>query len=308
MPSPVSSRFTSLLVLAGLLLSGSGRVSAGGTGVIPRPVRVGGPLAVSSAPQEGAPSEVSPRSWSHLYGALFYDTRWAGWFVQSYYQKGYGLVDDNSLSAYGIAWLTADTRSSGAGPAPVIISDNALVLGVGLRYRPVRAFWIDVQEGVAVDLVDRAGASGTRGDFRAIATAGTGTYPEFNVHEEPASPLTLMADFFLSAGYYSRYKNGIGYAQGRLGARALEISRAFMDVYLRFDMALDTEGKFYNNLFEVGPGLRFTPDPDWGLFLMVEAHHGIYADYTSAMKTDREAFYPATYNTVRFLLVFDREF
>ena len=266
-----------------------------------------GPLAGPPTVQAADSALTSPRWWSRIYGALFYNTRWDGWFIQSYLQQGCGIVPDNSLSLYGIAWLTSDTRSRGAGPAPVIISDNALILGVGIRYRPVHAFWVDVQEGLAMDLIDRVGST-TRGDFRAVATAGTGAYPEFLVHPGLQSPMSLLADFFISTGYYSRYKNGIGYAQGRLGVRAAEISRAFMDVYLRFDAAFDTEGEFYNNLFEAGPGFRFTPDPEWGLFLMVEYHHGIYADYTTPMKTERELFYPRSYNTVRFLLVFDRDF
>jgi len=312
MISPGPSRVARLLTMVGLIISCSSAAIAGVRAGHPdfglTSSRIAGPLAVSNPVQTGDVVSASSPWWSHLYGAVFYDTRWKGWFIQSYYQHGYGLSAGNVLSLYGIAAMTADTRSSGAGPAPVIISDNVLVLGAGLRYRPVHGFWIDVQQGVAIDLIDRNGDSGTRGDFRAVATAGTGIYPEFLVHDGLKSPLSLLADFFISAGYYSRYKNGIGYAQGRIGVRAAEFSRAFMDVYLRADAVFDTEGKFYNNLFEIGPGLRLTPDPEWGLFLMVEYHHGMYADYTAAMTLEREAFYPPTYNTVRFLLVLDREF
>ncbi len=252
----------------------------------------------------GGPS----RWWTRLYGAAFYDTRWDGWFLQSYLQQGYDLLPEKRLSAYGIAWMTADTRSSGSGPAPAIISDNILLLGAGIRFRPAPYFWIDAQQGVAFDLVERNGATATRGDFRLVATGGAGVYPEFLVHGDFRSPMTLMAECFLSSGYYSRYDNVITYVQGRFGVRVAEVSRAFMDVYLRGDAAFDSEREFYNNLFEIGPGLRFTPDPDWGLFVLVEYRHGIYADYTAAMQQRRELFYPSTYNAVRFFLVLDREF
>ncbi len=314
MPFPGPSRLRLPAVGLSLFLICTIDLEAGGPAGLslsgPAQSSLSSPLSVSTQVQdEIADPALSPsRWWSHLYGAGFYDTRWDGWFLQSYFQQGYGLVPGNSLSLYGIASLTADSRSSGAAPAPVIISDNVLLLGAGIRFRPVREFWIDVQEALAVDLIDRDGVSGTRGDFRAVATAGTGIYPDFRVHDGLESPLTLLADFFLSAGYYSRYENGIAYAQGRLGFRAAEVSRAFLDLYLRADAALDTEGKFYNNLFEIGPGLRLTPDPDWGLFFMVEYHHGVYADYTAEMTMEREAFYPSTYNTVRFLIVLDREF
>lgn len=291
---------------------GAGTVSAGegkpGLGVV-SPGMPGVGLARPPAPVQGDEElSTASRWWTRLYGAGFYDTRWNGWFLQSYLQQGYDLVPDRRLSFYGIAWLTGDSRSSGAGPAPAIISDNLLLLGAGLRYRPVRWLWFDAQQGVAFDLVERNGAKATRGDFRFSATGGAGIYPDFLVHDHLASPLTPMADFFLSSGYYSRYKNVITYAQGRLGVRVTEVSRSFMDVYLRGDVAFDSEGAFYNNLLEIGPGLRFTPNPDWGLFLLVEYRRGYYADYTDAMKQVRAAFYPAQYDAVRFFLVLDREF
>lgn len=248
------------------------------------------------------------RWWTRLYGAGFYDTRWEGWFLQGYAQQGYDLLPDKLLSLYAIASISGDSRSEGSGPAPTIISDNMFLLGAGVRFRPARYFWIDAQEGLAFDLIDRAGESSPRDDFRLIATAGTGIYPPYLVHGDFRSPFSLMADFFLSSGYYSRYRNGITYAQGRVGARIAEVSRAFADIYLRADFALDTEGKFYNNLFEAGPGIRITPDPDWGLFLMVEYHRGRYADYTAEMRAAREAYYGPFYNSVRFFLVLDRDF
>ncbi len=117
-----------------------------------------------------------------------------------------------------------------------------------------------------------------------------------------------MVDCFGSSGYYSRYENMITYLQGRLGLRVAEISRMFMDLYLRGDAVFDSDGEFYNNLFEIGPGLRFTPDPEWGLFVMVEYRRGFYADYTDAMREARALYYPAQYDAVRFILVLDREF
>ncbi len=258
--------------------------------------------------QEGETDMAQSRWWSRFYGAGLYDTRWEGWFIQSFFQQGYDLMPDRVLSLYGIGWLTADTRSTGAGPAPTIISDNVLILGVGLRYRPSRFFWIDAQEGIGIDLIERSGMSTTRNDFRLVATGGTGIYPEFRVHDDLQAPLTLMADCFGSSGYYSRYENMITYLQGRLGLRAGEVSRMFLDVYLRGDAVFDTDGEFYNNLFEIGPGLRFTPDPEWGLFLMVEYRRGFYADYTEVMSQTRALYYPAQYNAVRFIVVLDREF
>lgn len=247
------------------------------------------------------------RWWTRFYGTGFYDTRWDGWFLHSYLQQGYDLVPDRRLSLYGIAWLSGDSRSSGSGPAPAIISDNLLLLGAGLRYRPAPWIWFDLQEGLAFDLVDRGGSKAVRGDFRLIATGGTGIYPDFQVHDDVRAPLGLMADVFFSAGYYSRYRDGIGYLQGRVGARVFEVSRSFLDLYLRGDAAFDTDDRFYHNLYEIGPGLRFTPDPAWGLFFLAEYRRGFYADRTEEMRARRALFYPAQYDAVRLYLVLDLE-
>jgi hypothetical protein len=266
-----------------------------------------GPDTLSAASGAGA-ADAASRWWTKAYAAGFYDTRWNGWFLQSYAQRGYDLSTNGKFSAYGIGWLTADSRSLGTGTLPVIISDNLFLLGAGLRFKPASWFWIDAQEGVAFDLIEQNGSKAVRNDFRLLATGGSGIYPEFRVHDDVRAPLSLMADCFVSAGYYSRYKNFIAYVQGRIGARALEVSRMFVDVYLRGDLALDANGDFYNNVYEIGPGLRFTPDPDWGLFLMAEYRRGGYANYSDAMQQEREKYYPATYDAFRFFLVFDRIF
>jgi hypothetical protein len=271
----------------------------------PSPVK-DGPDSTTAPGSDAA--EVSPPWWSRVYAAGFYDTRWDGWFIQSFGQLGYRLSDDEKFSLYGIGWLTADSRSTGTGTLPVIISDNIFLVGAGFRYKPAPWLWFDAQEGVAFDLVERAGENQVRNDFRLIATGGSGIYPDLRVHDDVQAPLTLMADCFGSAGYYSRYENFIAYLQGRLGVRAMEVSRMFLDVYLRGDLALDANGDYYNNIYEIGPGMRFTPNPDWGLFLMVEYRNGHYANYSDEMRQEREQFYPPSYDAWRFFLVFDRTF
>src|SRR6185503_18752682 len=37
------------------------------------------------------------RWWTRLYATAFYDTRWNGWFLQSYLQHGYDLLPDKRL-------------------------------------------------------------------------------------------------------------------------------------------------------------------------------------------------------------------
>ena len=303
----VDSRILRALILWTILFAGTPGAADAGAGTLP----AASPLAIPHPRQDADPAPAGDAGspwWKRIYAAGFYDTRWDGWFLQSFGQLGRYINDEQSLSLYGIGMLTTDTRSTGGGTLPVIISDNVFILGVGVRYKPVSWVWFDAQEGVAFDLIERAGESTVNHDFRLIATGGSGIYPDFRVHDDLQVPLSLMADCFASAGYYSRYDNVIAYLQGRVGVRAVEVSTAFADVYLRGDMALDGNGEYYNNIFEIGPGVRFTPNPDWGLFLMIEYRSGRYADYSDEMRMERELYYPPSYEAWRFFLVFDRTF
>jgi hypothetical protein len=157
-------------------------------------------------------------------------------------------------------------------------------------------------------LIDRGSGTVTKGDFRAVATYGNGIYAPFAIHDDFQMPVYPFADVYASAGYYSRYKNVIGYAQLRAGLRAVEVSKTAVDVYARMDMVRDTEKLFYNNIVEFGPGIRLTPNIHWGLYLVGEYHRGVYWDVSDAAKAERASLYAANYNSFRFFLIFERTF
>jgi tetratricopeptide (TPR) repeat protein len=246
--------------------------------------------------------------WTHIYAAPYYDTRWKALFYQGHIQHGYYLSEDRVWSLYGIASISGDNKSDGLGLAPVIISDNSLLLGVGVRVKPFTGFMLDLQEGVAIGLIDRGSGTVTKGDFRAVATYGNGIYAPFAIHDDFRMPMYPFADVYASAGYYSRYKNVIGYAQVRAGLRAVEVSKTAVDAYVRMDIARDTEKLFYNNIVEFGPGIRLTPNIDGGLYLVGEYHRGVYWDVSDAAKAERASLYDANYNSFRFFLIFERTF
>lgn len=265
-------------------------------------VRLKAETELSAVSTGGAPS----RHWTHLYAAPYYDTRWKTLFYQAHIQHGYDLTDDRRFSAYGKASISGDNKSQGVGLAPLIISDNTLLLAVGVRVKPLAGLMIDVQEGLAFDLIDKGSGMKTRGDFRAVAVYGTGIYAPFSVHPELTMPMTPFADLYASAGYYSRYTNGIAYAQGRLGLHALEVKRTSADVYARLDLVGDTERLFYNNLAEIGVGFRLTPNVDWGLHFVAEYHRGFYLDVSAAATAERTLLYDAAYHSGRFFLIYER--
>ena len=254
------------------------------------------------------PGSEPSRHWYHVYGATYYDTRWKALFYQGHVQRGYDLSRDGRWSIYGKASVSGDNKSQGVGLAPLVISDNSFLIAAGVRYKPLPGLMIDVQEGLAIDLIDKGAGRTSRGDFRAVANYGAGIYAPFMVHDSAAFPMAPFADVYASAGYYSRYKNGICYAQARAGLHALEVSHTSVDVYARLDLVGDTERKFYNNLVEIGGGVRITPNIDWGLSLIGEYHRGFYTGVSDAATAERALLYGAAYNSVRLFVIFDRVF
>lgn len=263
-------------------------------------------LAASLEAADAGKPKMIPRWWTHAYAAPYYDTRWEALFIQSHLMRGRYLTDDELLSLYGIVMLSADTKSSNSGQASVIYSDNSVVVGAGLRLKPFTGLMLDVQEGLAFDLL---GVSDPRGDFRAIATYGTGIYPSFVVHEDVQTPWTPFVDLYSSFGYYSRYDNGIGYGQLKGGFRALEVQQTALNLYGRLDLIVDTEKEYFNNLYEYGVGMRLTPNIDWGLYLDIEYHHGTYIEVSNRATLERMAGgLNAEYNSVRLFVILERMF
>ena len=248
------------------------------------------------------------RWWTRFYVAPYYDTRWNSTFLSSNIHHGFYLADDKVISLYGTISVSTDTRSSDEGTTPVIFSDNSMILGVGVRVRAFTGLTWNMQQGIAYDLVKRTSRARVRYDFRTILTYSNGIYPTFSVHDSWKFPFYHFADVYASAGYYSRYKNGIGYLQGRTGVRIVEVYKTIFDTYFRVDFVRDTEGEFYNNLNEWGLGARLTPNVDWGLYLMSEFHRGYYHRASARAVTERAKRYDSYYNSFRFFIIFDRTF
>ena len=240
--------------------------------------------------------------WTRIYAAPYYDTRWNTTFFQLNLERGVSLTSDRKIGAYGTVMYSGDARSSG-GQAPVIFSDNSLIFGLGLRAHPFAGFAVSVQEGLAVDLIERPTSSRVRNDFRAVGIYSYGIYTPFNRHPDLQTPFAPFADMYASFGYYSRYQNGIGYLQGRAGLRVIEVSKTAADVYLRGDLVRDTEKQFYNNEIEGSVGVRLIPDVDLGFYLAGEFHRGTYWSVS-----DAPIPYDSYYSSFRFFLIFDRTF
>jgi hypothetical protein len=247
------------------------------------------------------------RGWSRFYADPYYDTRWNSMFIHFDFQDGYDLTADRKLSFYGVLSLSTDSRSSSE-TVPEIISDNALLLGAGLRFKPFYGASAIIQEGVAADLIGGRSSTVYRNDFRAVGYYGNGLYADFKVHDDLRMPLYPFVDMYASFGYYSRFENAIGYLQAKAGARLVEVGHTAFDAYALGDFVWDVEREFYNNIAEGGLGVRLIPCVDVDLHLIVEWRRGTYLDVSDAATLVRAGRYDAYYGGWRFMVVFERTF
>lgn len=272
--------------------------------------------------RDGAALQIGPSSpggtrWrTSLYSAVYYDTRWSTTFFQAHLDREVSLTDDRLLSAYGTIAYSGDARSRG-GQAPEIFSDDAVILGLGLRARPFTGFSVSIQEGVAFNLIDRPQRATVEEDFRIVGIYGWGIYAPFSVHPDARATLAPFADLYVSAGIYSRYSNAIAYAGLRGGLRVLEVSHTAVDAYLRLAAARDMSvrgglfnswatigpDQYYNNVHEWGVGLRCRPYDGLGFWVMLEALRGIYAN-ESLLPAGHDRYY----NSARLFLIYDVAF
>lgn len=240
--------------------------------------------------------------WGRVSGDPYYDSRFNNTVFRFSLMGGAYLTESKMMSAYATGLFTRDTRSTG-GAVPVVYSDSYFLVGGGLRLQPLPGATIDLQGGLAIDLIGKPEEPEARADVRALASYGWGLYPA------PAAPERLRMTFkpFVEAmalgGYYSRYSNVLGFGHAKTGARVVEWNRAYTELYLRADIVADTRREFYNNILEGSIGLRVIPDFAWGLQILAEYHRGMYWD-TSLPTTPYDRYY----SSGRLYIVIDQPF
>jgi hypothetical protein len=232
-------------------------------------------LATISSPV----AEVIPLSsnwYSRIYAAPFYDTRWKTTFYNFDAEHGYYFDRKKMFFSYGFLSLATDGKSK-LGEVPEIFSDNAIIGGVGSGVKLLEGLELRAQIGLAYDLVQQdSGAARTMGDFRALLNFGNGIYPNFGYHNNVRVTFEPLLDIYSSVGYYSRYKNVIGYFQARAGTRIFEWEYSAIDLYTRSMYVKDSGDEFYNNQIDAGIGLRILPVYKWDLYIMPEYYRGVY--------------------------------
>lgn len=241
--------------------------------------------------------------WGEVYASPYYDSRFESIFSFIQLREGFSVVGNKLISVYGSLEVSGDTKSKSGNTEqpPIIFSDNAAILGLGLVSNPLAGLRIFVQGGIGIDLIKRETSSRVKEDFRALITYGNGIYPEISVPAFIKFGFKPFADVYSSAGYYSRYSNFIGFGTGKAGGRIVEWKKSALDIYARLDVTRDTKKQFYNNVVEWGGGVRIIPHHTFGLSLLAEFHRGTY------WKVGNEPIpYPSYYNSYRLFIIFGR--
>ena len=207
-----------------------------------------------------------------LYGtAMWYDraykpeTAFQKNFNDTVYQlkmrAGRYMDEKKKTSLYLFAHIDGDINSK-AGSVPVIYSDNYTGVGIGADYRLSPYSRLFVETSFENNLIHNAGVDNTQFDYR----AGVDFYKRWGPATDlacsynPRVPLKWFSDFYAAAVFYSRYNNNvILQSSGRLGINFLTYRMSSLGAYAYVGVTADTNGDYYNNIAEVGPGLEYKP-------------------------------------------------
>jgi predicted Zn-dependent protease len=271
------------------------------------------PLAIEAQNRLAAIPEIANLDkwyWGEAYLSGDYRGRFGTVIGSGFVRHGYYIPEVRWLQPYAELRFSADTRS-GAGRRSTIITDNFLGFYGGMRAQllPTEYLFIYGQGGVNKDFLDRREdgdwALDYQGGVYGFKSWGPGTVlrtpsqivqtggqvPAAQVSAEqtrrPHQPLTndlfWRGDWFVDAGadfsYYHRYSSWIGYGQAHEGFRLWQLGpSAAIDAYIVENVSWDIRGNFYDNLFEIGPGVRlvWVPRRRWEVVLRSEWLHGFY--------------------------------
>lgn len=212
-----------------------------------------------------------------VYSASTWIERFSNTFFETTVRAGRTLPSLDSVSAYLMLEHNDDLRSTTAGDVPQIFSDTFIGFGAGVDWRPgfapgTRFF---VETALNRDLLDR-NRDRTRVDT-SVGGAYYGAWGEITRCAMDAEmPMTHFGDLYVSAIYRSRLSNTLGQATLRQGLNLFNYRYTLVGAYARVNLLADSDGEFFNNLVEIGPGISWRPHTGYPLELRGEYLRGYY--------------------------------
>ena len=217
-----------------------------------------------------------------IYFDPFYFTRFDLMVYPVISRLGFVANKKHQLEVYTIFRRTTDNSSGIENNIPQIYEDNAQITDVGFRLNPIPSWPIVyfIEMGAAKDLVyqDRPR---WRSDFRTglAMYQPWGAEPTFTL--KPEFSFKHIGDAYADMIYYSRYQDIIASARIREGFRAFEYQCMMVDFYLKGFLVGDSVHQFYNNIFEIGPGIALTPVNKFNFVVRYETIQGYYLPVNS---------------------------
>ena len=213
----------------------------------------------------------------------FYDSRFGDFIL--YGQTKIGLKLGHSawrVEPYLSLRVGVDTRTTG-GALPRIFSDDAIIPAVGVQIHPFTPYVnVFAEAGTAVSILSQPPADRGRAqpDYRGGVAyfRGWGT----NLLSDQTKPHGFLIksgfrEVYFDTEYYSRFgKDVIGYLQYREGFSTPSLGPFRTQVFAFGNLAKDSRSDYYNNVVELGPGLRTALRRYPWLSLYAEFAHGVY--------------------------------
>lgn len=205
-------------------------------------------------------------------------------FLQSRLRFGRHFDEIPGASVYGYFTYTTDSASR-VGRLPEIYNDNYAGLGLGIDYRPAADLRLYAEVGPDYDLLDRGH---TR--WHTDLTLGVEYYGAWGAGNRCSyaldDRLRPFADLYAAAARYGRYDNNvIGQVTARIGLRMFNYRFSSLSAYLLINTTADSKDLYYNNVFEIGPGVSWRPYIVWPLSLRLEYRIGRYWRNLSQIKS-----------------------
>jgi tetratricopeptide (TPR) repeat protein len=238
-----------------------------------------------------------------VYATPFYQARFSNQIYPFNFQVGLRPVPN--FQPYVSLLFSRDLRSQ-TGSLPQIFSDNSLVVAAGVQ-SPIlgKGTELYAQAGTATSLLSQPSSGRAVPDYRAGMTWFKSWGPDLNPAVRNAERgASLAGSAYANVAFYSRYDhNVIGYLQLREGVN-LPTKRVLpVQVLAALNYSRDSNSDFYNNVVEVGPGVRVLPFRRLPNVQLVAQY--VWGFYTIHDPTNP---YGPRYNDFRVFLIWSRNF
>lgn len=191
---------------------------------------------------------------------------------------GYSLSEKFNTEIYGSLRFTKDNESSVSNSISQIYQDNAAIIALGFRSKFIKNLPLSffIEGGKAYDFIYQ-----NRNRWRYDLRSGLIYYQEWQSPPTYADSIKFSRAWFTNIYgeiiYFSRFNNNIiGTMRAREGYDLVAWHNSVLQTYFIERLSVDSKKEFYNNYFELGPGVAFTPNNHYNMTLRYEILKGYF--------------------------------